>query len=650
VTPAGDSGNSEVPAGAETSRRDLLAVLDALPAWRLTLDADDCVVDSRLPEDHPLVSRLGALRGASLCQALPAPASEVLVTAVRQCRSRGECATVRYELDEPGGTRSYEARVVPLHGGRVCVVSLDITSHATTLEALRRSEERFRLAFKTSPDSIAINRVTDGQYVAVNDGFIELLGWHEGEVIGRTSLDLGIWARAEERASLLAELGRSGRARIEGHFRRRNGEIGIGVLSAALFDIDGIPHILSVTRDVTQERAAEQERLRLEQALRQSQKLESVGVLAGGVAHEFRNLLQIIRSYLDLLAKDAEGGSSASRYLRELAQTVERGADITAQLLAFSRKAEVRMRRVDANDVAKEVTRLLEHTLPKTIRLELRLAPQAAVVNGDPSQLAQVLVNLAVNSRDAMPHGGLLEIVTESTAPKDGGPAAGTDAGSGGYVCISVRDRGHGMDEETVQRVFDPFFTTKEVGRGTGLGLSVAYGIVKAHGGHIRCASAPGQGTTFTVFLPAVEGGPVVSPAVAAPAPSPPGHETILLVDDEPAIIGALETVLSLQGYRTLSATTSEEALAIYRAQGREIDVIVMDCGLPGAGGDDCLREVRRLNAEAKVIVSSGLAWSGWEEAGAAACLTKPFPASELLTTVRRVLAQGASPERGPRP
>ena len=636
-----DRGQATVRDDPSTANRaaDLLALLDALPAWRLTCDARDLVIGTWHSGGLQAPPALSDPRGRRLDEAIPEPAAGLLLDAVERCRAANEPVTIEYELGPSGGKRAHEARVVPLAGDRVGILSLDVTSRATVLEALRRSEERFRLAFKTSPDAIAINRASDGKYVAANEGFCELLGWREHEVLGRTSLELGIWTRAEEREALLAELARSGRARIEASFRRRSGEVGIGVLSAVLFELEGTPHILSVTRDVTAERAADDERRHLEQALRQAQKLESVGVLASGVAHEFRNILQVIHAHVDLLRQRAPPDSPTGPFLDRLEQAVERGADITARLLAFSRKAEVRVQRIDANDVVRGVARLLERTLPKAIRLDLRLMPEPLPVDGDPGQLDQVLLNLAVNARDAMPQGGSIEFSSERIASGPAGLPNREGHGGEDLVALHVRDSGHGMDDATLQRIFDPFFTTKAPGQGTGLGLSVAYGIVKAHGGRILCRSAPGQGTTFTVLLaaargPAPGGLPAPRPAVVVQG----GHERILVVDDEPAILGALELLLSQHGYRPRTATTAEEGLAVCRELGGDLDAVVMDLGLPGLGGEACLREIRRANPRAKVIISSGSAWSGWRAAGAAAFLTKPYPLSEMLATLRQAL------------
>jgi signal transduction histidine kinase/CheY-like chemotaxis protein len=406
-----------------------------------------------------------------------------------------------------------------------------------------------------------------------------------------------------------------------------------------LFELDGALHILSVTRDVTAEREAERERRRLEQALRQSQKLESVGVLASGVAHEFRNLLQIIHAHVELARTRSPSDSPTAPYLREIERAAERGADVTARLLAFGRKTAVRVERIDVNDVARAVARLLDRTLPAAIHLELRLTDSPLCVDGDPGQLEQVLLNLAVNARDAMPRGGTLEFSSERIAAGPAARPAGEGLERSDLAVLRVRDTGMGMDEETLSRIFDPFFTTKAQGQGTGLGLSVAYGIVSAHGGRIHCTSEPGQGSTFTVTLPAASGRPPAVEPLPVPVSHEGGRETILLVDDEPAIVEALEVLLTEQGYRTRAATSAEEALAVCRELGDGLDAAIMDLGLPGLGGEACLREVRRTSPRAKVVISSGSTWTGWREAGATAFLTKPYPLTELLATLRRVLA-----------
>ncbi len=621
---------------------DLLALLDALPAWRVFLDAHDRVVSSWRAEG--LVARLPGGHPLSLEELIPQPMAGRLLEAARLCRSANESITVAGGPGPPDGIHTYEARVVPLAEGRVGILGMEAVPDPTFLEELRKSEERFRLAFKTSPDSIAINRASDGKYVAINEGFTELLGWQEHEVLGRTSLELGIWALPQERAALMADLGRSGRSRIEGTFRRKNGNIGVGLLSAALFELGGAPHILSVTRDVTAEREAERERRRLEQALRQSQKLESVGVLASGVAHEFRNLLHTVRVYVDLLGQGAPPESAARPHLLQLERAVERGADLTSRLLAFGRKAEVRVQRIDLNDVVNGVARLLERTLPAAIHLDLRLSAEPLIVDGDPGQLEQVLLNLAVNARDAMPQGGELEFSSSGWRP--GGRACRRPSRSGGATSPSfafatagtawTRRRFRGSSTRS-SRPRPP-----DRGRASAFPWPTASSTRTAAGSSVR--ALPGWDPRSPCCCPSR----ARLPAAAAPPwwSLPPGRRwrdgpRRRRRARDPAGAGHAPVRARLPLPHGLERRGGARRVP---GAGRGPRRGGHGSRPAGLGGEACLREIRRSNRRARVIISSGSAWAGWREAGATAFLTKPYPLSELLSTLRRALVE-AGPE-----
>lgn len=401
--------------------------------------------------------------------------------------------------------------------------------------------------------------------------------------------------------------------------------------------------LIGTHQNVTERKLAEQERENLQTQLLQAQKMESVGILAGGVAHDFNNLLHAMRGNIELLqGKFAD--SPDARRLENVIKSIDRAAQLVQQLLFFSRKSGPRRVRVDLNSEVHAMARMLERTIPKMVALEIDLAPEARHVLADPVQMEQVLLNLAGNALDAMPGGGRLTLETRNVFLDENFTRSHPGSSPGPHVLLSVTDTGCGMDKEILKHIFDPFFTTKEVGKGTGLGLASVYGIVKGHGGYICCYSEPGQGTVFRIFLPATDH---VQTTIIAPQPETPlqgGTETILVVDDDPEVRELTQEALDGHGYTVLAATSGEEALLAYAERGNNVDLIILDLGMPGMGGRQCLRELLRLDPEARVLIASGYATGDLAEEvrqdGAAGFIGKPFHLAELLARVREVLGE----------
>jgi PAS domain S-box-containing protein len=398
-----------------------------------------------------------------------------------------------------------------------------------------------------------------------------------------------------------------------------------------------IVNFVSVNRDVTQE-------VELEAQLFQAQKMEAVGTLAGGIAHDFNNLLQVVQGYSEVLMRGLSQSGSRYRALQKIHHSSKRGAELTRQLLTFSRKVESQKLPLDLNQAVEQVKRLLERTIPKMIDIELHLEKEPWIVNADPVQMEQALMNLAVNAKDAMPEGGRLVFETENVTLDEAYCRTHLGVRPGKYMLLSISDSGHGMDKETLEHVFEPFYTTKEVGKGTGLGLSMVYGIVQNHGGYITCYSSQGVGTTFKIYLPLIEGEgedrEVEEMVVAAVG----GSETILLVDDEELIRELGVELLGDEGYTVLTASGGESALEIYQQEKEKIDLIILDLILPGIGGGKCLEELLSMNPRAKVIIASGYSANGpmkeTIEAGAKGYISKPFDVGHMLKVVREVLDQ----------
>jgi len=400
----------------------------------------------------------------------------------------------------------------------------------------------------------------------------------------------------------------------------------------------GKPAMQGVFKDVT-----EQERL--EQQLQQAQKMEAIGTLAGGIAHDFNNLLQAILGYTQILTMEkGENDPDLSR-LQQIENSAMRASELTQQLLAFSRKVESKLRPVDLNLEVKQVEKLLKRTIPKMISIELHLQKNLQVVNADPAQVEQVMMNLGVNARDAMPEGGKLIIETENAFLDEHYCRTHPGAAVGQYVCLSMTDTGDGMDRETLDHIFEPFYTTKEVGKGTGLGLSMVYGIVKSHRGYIMCYSEPGAGSTFKIYLPAVEEERREQEAEPErEAQIEGGEETILLVDDEELLRDIGKEILEQFGYAVVTAPDGETALKLYAERKQEISLVILDLMMPGMGGKQCLEQLLATASDTKVVIASGYSVNGPAKAtlkaGAKGFIKKPFELKQMLKVVREVLDQ----------
>jgi PAS domain S-box-containing protein len=385
---------------------------------------------------------------------------------------------------------------------------------------------------------------------------------------------------------------------------------------------------------------AEEALLRTEEQLRQTQKMEAVGRLAGGIAHDFNNVLSVVLSYCDLILDEASSAGALRRDLEEIRRAGERGATLTRQLLAFSRQQVLQPRVLDLNEVVHGLRRMLERLLGEDVDLVLRCAPRLGKVLVDPAQIEQVVMNLVVNARDAMPTGGKLTIETADLELDAQFASEHLGVTPGPHVMLAVSDTGVGMDKQTLARIFEPFFTTKEKGKGTGLGLSTAFGIVKQSAGSIWVYSEPGKGASFKVYLPATQDAPA-SVAVPIEALVVRGSETVLLVEDEDQVRVLAAGILRRYGYRVLEAPTAREAIALAAAQGR-VDLLLTDVVMPEMGGPLLAEKLRALRPDLRVLFMSGytddaVVRHGLLEAGAA-FLQKPFVPEALARRVRNAL------------
>jgi PAS domain S-box-containing protein len=400
--------------------------------------------------------------------------------------------------------------------------------------------------------------------------------------------------------------------------------------------------------DISDRKKMEEAGRCLNAQLQQAQKMEAIGILAGGVAHDFNNLLQAISGYTQLLLMNKPADHPDVDMLNAIEKASGRAGSLTQQLLAFSRSVESRLQPTNLNTLIRLVKKILDRTLPKMIRIRLALADNLSEIAADDVQIEQVLMNLALNARQAMPDGGQLTFATRNVFIDFAGCAVHSDLPAGEYVHLLVADTGSGMDDKIRQHIFEPFYSTRGVGEGSGLGLSMVYGIVKNHGGSIECTSDEGRGTEFNMYFPV----PAAETSAGTQRTDKKGEllggdETVLIVDDDPALVTLGQQVLELYGYHALTAESGEAALAAYRAHGECIDLVVLDLNMPGMGGEKCLAEMVRLKPDIKLILTSGYPPDGnlCETIAAAGCefIGKPYPLNALLRKVRDVLNRRVS-------
>ncbi|MFL5561783.1 MAG: ATP-binding protein [Gemmatimonadaceae bacterium] len=502
-------------------------------------------------------------------------------------------------------------------------------------EELRESELRYRALVENSPDAILVHR--DLRLEFINDAAARLVGAASpSQLIGRSILEFSHPAdRAETTARILRISERMERtASFEQRMVTLSGAVVPVEAIGMPFALDGRPAVLTIVRDVS-------ERKRLEDHVRQAQRMEAVGQLAGGVAHDFNNLLTVITSYSAMLLAEQGTAPDVRADLEEIKSAADRAATLTRQLLAFSRRQLLQPRVIDLNELTLNLEKMLSRLLREDIELRTTLDPTLGLVNADPGQLEQVIVNLAVNARDAMPDGGRLTIQTANVRLDEGfGPLP--EAGAGDYVMLAVSDTGHGMTEAVKAHLYEPFFTTKETGKGTGLGLSTVYGIVQQSGGSIWVYSEPGQGTTFKIYLPVAKSARTVRNTPVPRVAFSVGSETILLVEDEERVRKAARRILEGSGYTVIEAATGAEAVGICKTHPTPIGLVVTDMVMPEMGGRELSAYVGQLRPEAKLLFMSGYTEDAALRhnvlAPGAMFLDKPFTPVTLTQKVREAL------------
>jgi PAS domain S-box-containing protein len=517
----------------------------------------------------------------------------------------------------------------------VISVIRDVSDRRRAEEALRRSEVRFERAFRFNPAAMAILDIEEGRYLDANHRFLELFELELVDIIDRRQREVGIWPDPDEFPELLERLRVEPSQRdLELELRSQIGERRLVVADFELIELEGGPCLLMLLDDVTEER-------RLQEALRQAQKLEAVGRLAGGIAHDFNNLLTAITGTAQLLMVDLADRADLVEPLEDVLEAAERGAALVRQLLAFSRRQPVHPEVLDLNEVVAETEKMLTRLIGEDIRLKPRPAAEPVLVELDPVQLEQVLLNLALNARDAMPTGGELSVETSrrQLTPTQAKHRPGLSPGR--HAVLTVRDTGHGMDPQTLSRIFEPFYTTKQRSNGTGLGLATVYGIVSQSGGHIEVESQVGRGTTFSIYWPEATEPPREAGRADVRGAVSEGGETVLVVEDEAIVRGVVVRMLQALGYVVLAAEDGPSALALAEAYEGRIDVLLTDVIMPEMHGPSLATQLRAGRPEMTVLFMSGYSESTasvqWSREDGP-LLPKPFKPGELARRLRDVL------------
>jgi PAS domain S-box-containing protein len=524
-------------------------------------------------------------------------------------------------------------------------VLTDITERTKVEGALEASETRYRRLFEAAKDGILILDADTGKIVDVNPFLLELTGYARKDFLGLHLWEIGPFKdRAESKASF-ADLQAKEYVRYEDLplLGRDGREIAVEFISN-VYRVDKQDVIQCNVRDITARKQADKERKVLEEQLHLSHRLESVGRLAGGIAHDFNNLLTVIVSCAELLK---EGGSAGAQGQAEVVEDIliagRRAEELTSQLLAFARKQVIAPIPLDLNAVVRESEKLLHHSLGEDVDLVTTLHPELWMARCDAGQIEQVILNLAINARDAMPGGGKLTIETANVEVDDAFVQRNRFMRAGPHVRLRVRDTGQGMASEAKAHVFEPFFTTKSQGKGTGLGLATVYGIVKQSGGSILLESSPGHGTTFDVYFPRTTDARVATP-VAAPSPTR-GTETVLVVEDDPLVRKVTVRSLEAAGYQVIAAGNGREALEIAANEEVSFDLLLTDLIMPGLNGIQVADAMRHDHPGLRVLYMSGYAYDVIAKAGVLdpgiEILRKPFLASRLQERVRRALDSG---------
>ncbi|HWR51029.1 MAG TPA: ATP-binding protein [Bryobacteraceae bacterium] len=515
----------------------------------------------------------------------------------------------------------------------------EVTERKRAEEGLADAKQRLEAVIDASPLAI-IGLDLEANVLGWNRAAEELFGWTSSEVMGKPLPALPDDGTPTFRSLFMNAAKGEVLTAYDTRRRRKDGTpVDIRVWTAPLASPDGeVRGQIALIADITQER-------KLEQQFAQAQKMEAIGRLAGGVAHDFNNVITVVSGYGHMLLEGVQNDPPLREAAEEVLRSADRAAGLASQLLAFSRRQVIQPRVLDLNSLVANMERMLGRVIGEDVELRTVLRPEVATVRADPGQLEQVVMNLAVNARDAMPQGGKLTIETGNTVLDDSYPGTHSGVQPGPYVMLAVSDTGNGMDSETKAHLFEPFYTTKEKGKGTGLGLSTVYGIVKQHGGDIWVYSEPGRGTSFKIYLPQMASEPADGAAKPVAAPARHGTEQILLVEDEDGVRHLVREILEQRGYKVMEASSGEAALAILERDHQSFELLLTDVVMPKMSGRDLAEAAALLRPNLRVLFLSGYTDQVVMDhgvAGTADFLQKPFTPETLAHKVREVLDRPA--------
>ena len=520
------------------------------------------------------------------------------------------------------------------------VIINDITERKQAEETLKKNVDKFTKAFLQNAIPMAISTIKEGRYIDVSEAFLEWIGQDRDTVIGNTSTGVG-FIDSEQRALVLKELAGKGRVEnLELQVRIKGGEVGYGLFNSTKIQIAHEDFLLTMVTDITARKRAEEENKKLEDQLNQAQKLESIGTLAGGIAHDFNNLLTGILGNVSLALMRMDEGNPLCERLKNVEEYVQRGSDLTKQLLGFARGGKYEVKPTNLGEFILKSSEMFGRT-KKEVRIHQKVQQELWAVEVDRGQMEQVLLNLYVNAWQAMTAGGDLFLSVENVelGEMDVSPY---DIKPGKFVKVIVADTGIGMDEATKARIFEPFFTTKERGRGTGLGLASVYGIVKNHGGFITVESEKGTGSSFMIYLPASD--KEIEDIDRPKDDILTGQGTILLIDDEEMILDIGSKMVENLGYTVMTATDGRQGIQIYKENRGNIDLVILDMIMPDYSGKETFDDLRRIDPSVCILLSSGYSLDGQAkeimQSGCKGFIQKPFTMLELSKKIRGILDQ----------
>ena len=581
---------------------------------------------------------------------IPSEDAVVLTAMKRRVLDRGigENGIIRFTVE--GQSSFYDVNIEPIRddAGNIIGImgtSTEITELKQAEEALRESEEKYRLLVENQTD-LLVKVDREGRLQFVSPSYCKMFGKTEQELLGKTFMPL---VHPDDRETTTKEMKKlyhpPHTAYIEQRAMTKDGWTWLAWLDTAVLDEKGdVTEVIGLGRDITDKKQVEMEKAKLQSQLQQSQKMEAVGTLAGGIAHDFNNILAVILGNAELAADDIPLGNPAGKSLKAIHQASIRAKDMVRQLLAFSRKSDGETKRLNMAPIIKESMKMLRSAVPTSIEFKQHISSDACNILGDAAQINQIMMNLVTNASHAMSEeGGLLEVTLEKMILPEETPCFDFILTPGPHIRLKVKDTGKGIEPKILARIFDPYYTTKEVGKGTGMGLSVVHGIVKSHGGGILVKSTLGEGTVFEIYFPALE--MMVEEEKKPDEEIKGGSESILFVDDEESIVNLNQQRLERLGYKVIPKTDPLEALEFFRANPDQIDLIISDMTMPHMTGDKLAQEILNIRPDMPIILCTGysekMSEDRAQEIGIRKYIEKPIEKETLARSIREVLDAG---------